>query len=456
MVLRLLNSHSEPPPALPETVRRPPPLPVLLATVALAVPAFAGAAAAQSGQLTVAPTSLELRVGQTGHLEATVMRPDGTTDEGARVLFFSLDPADVSVSHTGVVQAHRAGDHLLVALSPAAGTTPGFTRPEDPGIRVEIPVRILPSELASLRFVDLPEQVFVGASVPLRLIAEDAGAEPRDVRPQLTAAPGENAAVSAFGPLFEGTYHAHPFYDRPRPPTYAGDAAGILRALRPGPVAVTAVLGELLAEAQVEVIPNPAAAIALEAAVDGSPLAGRVRTGDVVRFTASVEDAGGAAVADAPVRFSLESHPDPSRYDTVGAGAPAQVLADGRFVAEQAGLYVVRASSGSASAERAVTVVPREVGQAMAFVGHAPVRDRATSDLWIWRAATAGTTRARHLERRRPRALLRRDRPLRHAPDLRGPGGRPHGERREGLRRRPDRGHHPGGGLEPPERVRDP
>ena len=84
------------------------------------------------------------------------------------------------------------------------------------------------------------------------------------------------------------------------------------------------------------------------------------------------------------MRYSLESHPDPSRYDTVGAGAAAQVLADGRFVAEQPGLYLVAASSGAARAERAVQVVPRDVGMAIEFVGHAPVRDRASSDLWIW------------------------------------------------------------------------
>ena len=360
----------------------------LLLTAALAL-AGALPAAAQERRLSVTPQEIELRVGETADLTAEVLGPDGRAEAGVRVLFFSLDPADVSVSHTGLVTAHRAGDHTVVALAPDAGTTPGFTRPDDPGIRVEVPVRALPSELARLAFHDLPERVFVGASVPLRLRAEDSGAEPRDVRAEITASPEETAAATSFGPLFEGTYHAHPFYDRPRPPVVAGDAAGVLRALAPGTVTVTARLGSLTTEAEVEVLPNPAAEIDLAASFGGEPLADAVRTGDVVRLSASVRDSEGSEVPSAPVRFRLESHPDPSRAETVGAGAPAQVApsedgASARFVAEQPGLYLVSAASGTAFAEAALRVVPREVAQTLQFVGHAPVRDRGTSDLWVW------------------------------------------------------------------------
>ncbi len=90
------------------------------------------------------------------------------------------------------------------------------------------------------------------------------------------------------------------------------------------------------------------------------------------------------APADAPVRFALESHPDPSRAETMGAGAPAQILRDGRFVAEQAGLYTVLATSGDRIARATVRVAPRDVSRELEFVGQAPVRDRITSDLWVW------------------------------------------------------------------------
>ncbi len=344
-----------------------------------------GLVAAQAERsLVVAPDALELRVGDTGALTASILAGDGTAEDGATVLFFSLAPADVSVSHAGIVTAHRAGEHTLVALLPAAGTTPGFTRPDDPGVRVEIPVRVRPSALAALRFVDLPERVFQGASVRVRVLAEDTGAEPRDVRPELTATPESVAAVSAFGPLFAGAFHAHPFYDRPRPPTYIGDAAGVLRALAPGRATLTAREGDLVAEAGIEVLPNPATALELDASFAGAPLEGAVRTGDVVRIAATATGPDGDVIEGAPVRFAIEAHPDPSRYDTVGAGAPAQALPDGRFVAEQPGLYLVSAASGAARAEIPIRVVPRQVGQTLEFVGHAPVRDRATSDLWVW------------------------------------------------------------------------
>ncbi len=342
------------------------------------------ALATQEQSLVVAPEALELRVGDTGALTAAVTAGDGTEDPGARILFFSLDPAGVSVSHTGLVTAHRAGTHTIVALAPAAGTTPGFTRPDDPGIRVEIPVRVHPSELATLRFVDLPERVMVGASVRVRLLAEDTGAEPRDIRPELKATPESVAMVSSFGPLLAGAFHAHPFYDRPRPPTYRGDSAGVLRALAPGTVTVTAREGDLVAEAAIEVLPNPAVAIRLDASLDGAPLPDAIRTGDVVRIAASVTAENGEVIAGAPVRFTLEAHPDPSRYDTVGAGAPAQLLPDGRFVAEQPGVYLASAASGDARAAVTLRVTPRNVGMTLQFVGHAPVRDRATSDLWVW------------------------------------------------------------------------
>ena len=40
--------------------------------------------------------------------------------------------------------------------------------------------------------------------------------------------------------------------------------------------------------------------------------------------------------------------------------------------------------SGSLVAEQTVRITPRNVKKRIEFVGHAPVRDRVTSDLWVW------------------------------------------------------------------------
>ena len=57
---------------------------------------------------------------------------------------------------------------------------------------------------------------------------------------------------------------------------------------------------------------------------------------------------------------------------------------DGRFVAEQPGIYTVVAICGSHTARYSVLITSRDVAQRVEFVGHVPVRDRVTSDLWVW------------------------------------------------------------------------
>ena len=74
-------------------------------------------------------------------LEASVIGADGV-EAGARVLFFSLDPADVSVSPHRLWSAPTGrASTPWSRCSRRRRPPPGFTRPDDPGIRVEIPVR---------------------------------------------------------------------------------------------------------------------------------------------------------------------------------------------------------------------------------------------------------------------------------------------------------------------------
>jgi hypothetical protein len=70
------------------------------------------------------------------------------------------------------------------------------------------------------------------------------------------------------------------------------------------------------------------------------------RTGDVVRFSARALDANGSAVADAPVRWTVN-------------GEAADVYPDGGFVAEKPGAYIVSALVGNRSASGTITVSPR-------------------------------------------------------------------------------------------------
>ena len=68
----------------------------------------------------------------------------------------------------------------------------------------------------------------------------------------------------------------------------------------------------------------------------------------------------------------------------MASGASAQVLSDGRFVAERSGVYTVLATSGAHTARRTVTITSRDVVRDIEVIGRGVVRDRRSSDLWVW------------------------------------------------------------------------
>ena len=110
------------------------------------------------------------------------------------------------------------------------------------------------------------------------------------------------------------------------------DPFGLVSFLAEGRVEVAAMSGEMTIYHAVEVLPNPTAHVALEA-----PAEEEVRVGDVIHFEAHTEDATGNRVRGPAVRFAVESRPDSFRPESLAAGAPAQILADGRFRRRAAG-----------------------------------------------------------------------------------------------------------------------
>jgi WD40 repeat protein len=315
-------------------------------------------------------------------LKATVKDAEGRSLPGATVVFFSTAPAAVSVAPNGTVRAHRAGEHNLVALSPSKPQNDASLYQQgDPGVRVNIPVKVAPSPLARLEFGPLPDRLYAGMSIPVSLFGTDIDQRRTDVRPSLAVSNEALATFTAFGPLFQGSDDAHPFYRRTRPDLFPGEAAGILSALRPGSVTLTATSEGVKATLALTIQPNPVHSLELDAS------AAEARTGDVIRFQPVARDERGQTIADPPVQWAIEAWSDPARPDSVGAGAPAQITREGRFVAEQPGVYSVLATAGAQMARRRVRIVPRNLTQRIEFVGHAPVRDRITSDLWVWQGA---------------------------------------------------------------------
>jgi hypothetical protein len=319
----------------------------------------AGAAPARSApqdqSIAIEPASLSLEVGASAQLTATVMDGAGNPVPDAQVVFFSGNRRALTVTPSGRVSANQPGEHEVTALLPdqAFDGNWDYYSSRDPGVRTSIRVSVAVPGLTEIFFENAPPRVWAGTETPFRLTGRDAAGA---VRRGLEAGYATSDAAVA-----------------------VVDQVGMVSFLTAGSVQVAAMHGEMTIYHEVEVLPNPTARVALEA-----PARSEVRTGDVLHFRAATLDASGSEIAGPAIRFAVESRPDPFRPESLGAGAPAQVTADGRFVAEQPGVYTVVAMSGDRLDRQTVRVVPRDVQREIEFLGHARVSDRVTGDLWVW------------------------------------------------------------------------
>ena len=323
-----------------------------VALLLLALPAFAQEEAEEASgpeptELVITPSELTLEVGANATLEAEVRDADGNVMERA-VVFFSRSRRSVGVNPAGIVEAFRPGEHTLIAMVPR---NPEHTdRRAESAVMVEIPVTIPNPPVASVAVANLPGHLYAGTEIGLRsLVTDTAGATRDDVEVRWSSADPSVAGV---------------------------DALGVLTLAGAGRTTLTVSAEEASTDVALEVLPNPVAAITLT----GAP-AEAVPTGDVVFFEASVTDASGNAVPDYPIQFATFGIPADG---IVAPGAIGQVDESGAFVAERSGTHTVIADGFTQSASATVAVVPRNVRKDVQIVGQGPVRDRHTSDLWVW------------------------------------------------------------------------
>ena len=298
-------------------------------------------------RIEVDPGALTLETGEVAQLSATVRDAAGAVVDDATVVYYSRARRSVSVTRTGRVEAYRPGEFTLIALVPS---NPGDrSRRPDARARVEIPVTVPLPPIAEVAFARVPPVFYAGTQPRLQVVVTDtAGARREDVPVAFATSDAAVAAIDRFGFL-------------------------TLRAA--GTVTVTATVDTERDALEIEVQDNPVASLALEVGTDAA------RTGDVLRFTAVAADAQGRPVPGVPVRFAVGGETAPA---IVAAGAPAQIAADGRFVAERSGTYTVIATAGTHTATRTVSIEPRDVAREVEVVGRGKVLDRRSSDLWVW------------------------------------------------------------------------
>lgn len=312
-------------------------------------------ASAAARELRIEPREIVLDVGETARIDARVVDAAGQTVE-AQLLFLSRGRRTASVTREGVVKGMKPGTAQIIVRERRRRAGENQEGRANVGARLSgtVEVTVRPPALERLELVTPASGVFQGTAVTLGLLAVDVNGDAREKpRAAWTSSAPEIASVDAHGEL---TVHG----------------AGAFQ--------VTATLDGKEAAASLEARANPIARVVIESDLDAP------RTGDVLHLRVDAYDAKDELVLDVPVDMTFMARPD----DTLGPGASGQIESipgtarAWRFVAEQPGRYTFVASSGSALARTTVRVDARDVAGKFELVGHAPVRDTHTSDLWVW------------------------------------------------------------------------
>jgi len=310
---------------------------------------------AAARELRIEPRKIVLDVGETARIDARVVDASGEEVE-AKLLFLSRGRRTVSVTREGVVQGIKPGTVEIIVRERQEKAGENQEGRANVGARLSgtVEVTVRPPALERLELITPAAGVFQGTAVTLGLRAVDVNGDEREE-------PRADWASSA-------------------PEIASFDAHGELTVHGTGAFRVTATLDGKEAAAALKASVNPIARVVIESDLEAP------RTGDVLRLRVDAYDAGGELVLDVPVDMTFIARPD----DTLGPGASGQIEAvpgtarAWRFVAEQPGRYTFVASSGGAVGRRTVRANSRDVAGEFEFVGHAPVRDTHTSDLWVW------------------------------------------------------------------------
>ena len=311
---------------------------------------------AKARTLRLEPLELTLRVGDTAQLKAQALDANGDPEE-AELGFFSRSRRSVSVGRTdGLLTALKPGSFEIIVrerLKEAAATQEEGAAPKK-RLSGVIKVTVLGRPLERLELVRPDHGFYVGTSGLFHVLGVDVeGGLRDDLELAWASSDPEVASFDSFGEL---TSH------------------------KAGTITATVSSEGLSTSLELTVAENPVVSIELTGDV------AEPRTGDVVRWRATALDAAGSAVEDVPLELTFRARTE----DTLGAASSGQIEAlpgsqdSWRFVADQPGRYSFIATSGSAVARSQMVVKARDVQGAFKLVGHAPVRDTHTSDLWVW------------------------------------------------------------------------
>jgi len=282
-------------------------------------------------EIVIKPENITMEVGETLKLDVSVMEDGEKVDTRIRV--FSRARKSVFVDSTMTVTAYKPGTFQVIAI--ADGQRKNF----------EITVNYPP--ITEVKIDAIPDKIYAGTPVALNYkVMDKAGLVRDDAAVEFTSKNERVAVVDNFGTV---------------------------TTIAPGKVTITATAENITNTISVNVVKNPITKIELSADGDAA------RTGDVFHFEAKALDSKGREIGDAPIYYTFSG-----RADDVSSSASGLIKQDGRFVADEAGIYTVTASCGVASASKTLRIEKRDVARKIELVGQGSVNDKHTSDLWIW------------------------------------------------------------------------
>ncbi len=293
-------------------------------------------------KLVAEPARITVKAGESTPLKVTAYDAQGNAIPNARV-FVNGPLMAVSVGE-GTIKGLKAGSFTAVAVAQGA--------PNAPPITLEIPVLITWPALSKLEIVPEPGRLYVGVMLAHTALGSHADGS---ARPGLTV-----------------TWRSSD------PSVATVDRFGNVTALKPGATTVSAEAEGVSAQQRYTIAPNPVTSV--EVSIKETT----VRTGDVVRLSATAKRSNGAAVDDAKIAWSFIYTPDDT---TVAPGGPAiidHVIDRDVFTANAPGRFTLIAQSGTVTARTVIDAKPRDVRRRITVTGRGSINRTHTSDLWPW------------------------------------------------------------------------
>ena len=295
----------------------------LLAAVLQVVPAQT-----QPAQILISPERAEIEVTETAQLTVMARDAAGRVLDDLLVRWIASTPELASVNTEGIVTGLNPG---MARITAVVGGEP---------VSVSVVIRPLPA--TRLRATVGSDEPYASQVIPVRVSASNRLGEPVE-GPELSWLSSD-------------------------PNIAAVDAAGLVFARREGSATISVSGGNVLTRVELRVQPDPGISYRLE------PNESRVRTGDVIRFSATAETAAGETVQAFP-EWSLS-----------GVGAQIEDEGgEGVFVAEEAGTYRVSARMGERDVLSGVIIVePRGADAELIQLGRGGIAEHHSGDVWVF------------------------------------------------------------------------